>query len=67
MRPGEVEIVLKNPGFPLSGEGGGNKKASALPLDLRDSGDQMLAHWQIWGDRRMSRHIATLEHNLAAI
>lgn len=52
VRPGEVEIVLKNPGFPIRGGGGkkDKKKPSALPMTACDSGEHLLAHWDKWGD-----------------
>jgi site-specific DNA recombinase len=52
IRPGKVEIVLRNPGFSIDGGNSGRKKTTALAFSTHDSGDQTLAQWDKWGGGR---------------
>lgn len=54
VRPGEIEIILKNPGFPIGGGPGGRQKKSPGHHAVLgcESGDHFLAHSEKWGDRR---------------
>lgn len=49
VRPEEIEIIIKNPGFPIGGGSGGQKKSPVTAVIGCGSGDHLLAHSENWG------------------